>query len=509
MTRARILLDLKPALDGYAGIPQESRLLFAGLRSLVDKYDIEGLLQHGSETLFAHILSKDTKLSPDEKLLQHSKSVVSFYGSKRKGFPAKVKKEINKYFTIKRLLWQALKGKPLDLGLFEANLFDDFIWSSFFSKTLNPTQRHIVTTANHRVLRTSRRTLHEVGLRGFSRFHNPRYLSVDTRNYNFFIAHTPFPGRVSPGTNLVIRYHDAVPILMPHTIGDKAFHQASHYYALRDNVESGAWFVCNSEATRGDLLKLFDVDSRTMVIPNIVSGDYFPEASTRTQALKVIQNRIHRETDKPFSKDVNLALVLQESNKSFDYLLMVSTLEPRKNHQLLVAAWERLKYTSMPDLKLVVVGGQGWEYQPILQQLRPWIEQGELFHLSNVPSNELRVLYKHAAATICPSVAEGFDYSGIEAMRCGGLVLASDIPVHREIYEDASVYFDPYDPGHAAEKISHLLGDVGRPEALSIKQAAATVSGKYTPQNILPQWEEFFSRRIEAEKMSKLNIKGN
>ncbi|NOS75256.1 MAG: hypothetical protein HOP36_12135, partial [Methyloglobulus sp.] len=62
---------------------------------------------------------------------------------------------------------------------------------------------------------------------------------------------------------------------------------------------------------------------------------------------------------------------------------------------------------------------------------------------------------------------------------------------------------------HAAEKISHLLGDVGRPEALSIKQAAATVSGKYTPQNILPQWEEFFSRRIEAEKMSKLNIKGN
>lgn len=501
MTRARILIDLKPALDGYAGIPQETRLLFAGLRSLAGKYDIEGLLQHGGGALVSDVSEGDTNISPAEKILRHSRSVVSFYGSGKKGFPAIVIKEINKYFELKRLRWQALKGQPVDLGVFEANLFDDFIWSRLFSKTLKPEQKRLVTTASHRVLRPSRRTMHEAGLRGFSRFHKSCYLSIDTRGYDFFIAQTPFPGRVSPGTNMVIRYHDAVPVLMPHTIGDKTFHQACHFYALRDNVASGAWFSCISEATRSDLLKLFpEAEPRTMVIPNIVSDDYFQVASTRDHALKIIHNRIHREAGKVSGVTASLPVALPDTRKSFDYLLMVSTLEPRKNHQLLVAAWERLKYTSMPDLKLVVVGGQGWEYQPILQQFQPWVEQGELFHLSNVPSSELQVLYKHAAITICPSVAEGFDYSGIEAMRCGGLVLASDIPVHREIYGSASDYFDPYDPENAAARISRLLGAEGQVESTTIKQAAIAVSEKYTSQNILPKWEEFFNHRAELEK---------
>jgi hypothetical protein len=46
----RILLDLKPALDGYAGIPQESRLLFRSLM-MMEGYDVEGLIQHGGRKL--------------------------------------------------------------------------------------------------------------------------------------------------------------------------------------------------------------------------------------------------------------------------------------------------------------------------------------------------------------------------------------------------------------------------------------------------------------------------
>ena len=494
--KTKILLDIKPALDdGYAGIPQETRLLFAGLRSLADKYAVEGLLQRGGGVLVSEVSEGNANISPTENLLRHSRSVISFYDSGKKGFPAIAIKEINEYFEFKRLLWQALIGHTVDLGIFEANLFDDFIWSRLFSKTLKPEQKHLVTTASYRVLRPSRKMMHKVGLRSFSRSQKPHYLSIDTRGYDFFIAQTPFPGRVSPGTNMIIRYHDAVPVLMPHTIGDKAFHQASHFFALQDNVASGAWFSCISEASRCDLIKLFpEAEHRAIVISNMISDDYFPESSTREHALKIIYNRIHREVGKVSNITANLPVILPDTSKSFNYLLMVSTLEPRKNHQLLIAAWERLKYTSMPDLKLVVVGGQGWEYQPILQQFCPWIERGELFHLSNVPSNELRVLYKHAAATICPSVAEGFDYSGIEAMRCGGMVLASDIPVHREIFKGASGYFSPYDPENTASKISQLLGINGQVELLTIKQAATAVLEKYTSQNILLRWENFFNQ---------------
>lgn len=171
---------------------------------------------------------------------------------------------------------------------------------------------------------------------------------------------------------------------------------------------------------------------------------------------------------------------------------MVSTLEPRKNHLLLVSAWERLKYTSMPNLKLVVVGNKGWNYEVLLESFQPWAKQGELFHLSNLPVTELRVLYKHAAATICPSVGEGFDYSGVEAMQSGGVVISSDIPVHREIYQQASEYFNPYSSENASMVIQRVLAEEGVSIRHTLRHHGRQVSALYTPDNILPKWDAFF-----------------
>src|SRR5437763_248243 len=82
--------------------------------------------------------------------------------------------------------------------------------------------------------------------------------------------------------------------------------------------------------------------------------------------------------------------------------------------------------------------GMSWDQKSLIDSFRPWIARGELHYLQNVPSSELRTLYKHALMTVCPSLAEGFDYSGAEAMRCGCAVASSDIPVHREVYGEGS-----------------------------------------------------------------------
>src|SRR6185436_4153613 len=77
--KIKILLDLKPALDGFAGIPQEARLLFRGLRMMPGNYDVEGLIQHGGRRLRSAVSPKGNALSTSAKINRLSRVVVSLY----------------------------------------------------------------------------------------------------------------------------------------------------------------------------------------------------------------------------------------------------------------------------------------------------------------------------------------------------------------------------------------------------------------------------------------------
>jgi glycosyltransferase involved in cell wall biosynthesis len=116
-----------------------------------------------------------------------------------------------------------------------------------------------------------------------------------------------------------------------------------------------------------------------------------------------------------------------------------------------------------------------------------------LFVLEDVPSPELRLLYKHARATICPSFGEGFDFSGVEAMRSGGAVVASDIAVHREIYGDAAEYFSPYSISAAARAVIAVIDPAGSARREELIQKGAVTSARYLPEQILPMWQEYLN----------------
>ncbi len=484
----KILLDLKPALDGFAGIPQETRILFRGLCAL-DQFAVEGLIQHGGRRLRPAIPARGKPLEHARRINRLSRCVVSVDQKPYTGSLAKAADFTSAFFDQYLLHVRSLLGMSISPSLFQSELFEDFLWRTFFSKSLKPADKDLVTRAQFRVLTQSRKLLHRIGLAGLQWSTHPSYARIDTTDFDWFVAQTPFPGRVSSNTRLVIRYHDAVPILLPHTLADKAFHQASHFYALLDNVRQGAFFCCVSESSRKDLLQIFpEAEERSTVIHNMVSDEYYVEETPQSVVLQIIRNRVIR--GKEFSP--NLSTLAPE--KPLKYLLMVSTVEPRKNHALLLAAWERLKYSVLPDLKLVIVGSPGWMHEAIVKTFKPWVESGDLFHLANLPSSELRVLYKHAAATLCPSVSEGFDFSGVEAMLCGGLVISSDIPVHREVYEDASAYFNPYSAEESASVIANVLNPENTGEREALRAAACEVAGRYSEARILPKWETFLEK---------------
>ena len=486
MNNLKLLMELKPALDGYAGIPQETRLLFSGFQGFNNDLQVDGLLQHGNEVLWSPAKDDSNDCSQNEKLFGASRTVTSFDPDSFQGRLSGYKRLFSHLNRLRRLRWQAYRDRPMPLTEFPAVDFPDFIWSRLFEKTLNEYEKDKVIQAKYMLLEQPRSMFELTSLNGITRFHPAAFLRLATLGYDFVLSQTPFPALVSPGTKLIVRYHDAIPIFMPHTINHKQTHLAVHYLTLKRNVECGAYFACNSEATRNDLLRVFpELEHRAQVIHNIVLNDYQPDSTPKQYAQNIIQSRQSME----FSEG-------NSSRPPEDYLLMVSTLEPRKNHSRLISAWERLRAEGHDGLALVLVGAKGWNFRPIVESMRPWIMRGALYHLADVKPWELRALYRHAAICVCPSLAEGFDYTGIEAMRCHGLVVASDIPVHKEVFGSGAVYFNPYSVSDLTSTIARLLSIAGKDECAALRMAASGIVDRYTPEVILTQWNDFLTSAL-------------
>lgn len=500
-----ILVEMRPALEGFAGIPQEVRLLFRGL-SQIDDLEVEGMLQTSHRFLSSGMTDKlQRKASRPFALNRYSKVIVSMAEQPYENVFDRMSRFMRRKLSAFQLTALMTLGfGNIRLGRFESKEFGDFTWRTLFSKSLPAKDYAKVSSANHRVCSVPWHTMHMAGLATLTWRRRALYPKLITSDVDIFIGQTPYPGRIAGNTKMVIRYHDAIPVLMPHTIPDKSIHQATHFRALESNVRSGAWFSCVSETTRQDLLKIFpEAEERSVTIHNMVSHNYFYEDPAPERVGDIIRARLH-EGDKSKGVDVNPEFLTNTERESFyrrhlggkelRYLLAVSTIEPRKNHARLLAAWEQLKQNVDPDLKLVLVGGLGWDYVPLLRAFGSWIERGQLFMLSAVPAPDLRVLYRNAVATVCPSLGEGFDFSGVEAMRSGGITVASNIPVHREIYDDAAVYFDPYSTASLVGAMKDTLySSESAKQIQAMRVRGQNVSGRYLPEVILPKWEAFLT----------------
>ncbi len=480
----RILLELRPALDGHAGIPQETRLLFRGL-NLLEGVAVDGLMQSSNRVIAPGLPPQADGWKEDRRIHRLSRVVVSLQQSSKPSRAERLGAAVQLVLKPLQMLLRTALGLTTPLGRFEPAQFRDFVWRAMFSKTLPHADFGAVTAAGFRVSRLPWSALHATGLLT-ARFGHAVYPRLDTRGYDVMVAETPYPGRVTAGTTLVVRYHDAIPLLMPHTISDRSYHQASHYRALRRNVADGAWFACVSDATRRDLLSVFpEVAPRAVTIHNMVSHHYFAEESSPRLVPEIVNIRRSQSIKGGGGR------MLPAGEGMPPYLLMVSTIEPRKNHLALLSAWEQLRTELQPDLQLVLVGALGWEHKAIVRRFRPWLDRGGMHLLEDVPAPELRLLYRHAAVTVCPSFGEGFDFSGVEAMRCGGVVAASDIAVHHDIFADAAEYFTPYSAGQLAAALARLLTPEAAARRAELVARGADVSARYLPERVLPQWQAF------------------
>ena len=194
--------------------------------------------------------------------------------------------------------------------------------------------------------------------------------------------------------------------------------------------------VCISHATAGALREFAAAEGLTDALPPI---GVFPLGTKLTPAAS--------------EPRAEVATVFAKADRPF---LMVGTIEPRKNHALVLDAFERV-WAAGGTAPLVVIGRRGWQCEATLRRFTALAAAGRPFtHIGDATDADLQYAYRHARCLIFPSVAEGFGLPIVEALAQGLPSIASDIPVHREVGGDLTAYIPLGDPAHLAELLRSI-----------------------------------------------------
>lgn len=183
------------------------------------------------------------------------------------------------------------------------------------------------------------------------------------------------------------------------------------------------------------------------------------------------------------------------------YILMVSTLEIRKNHAVLLRAFARLVKRD-PDLRhrLVLVGSKWIGHEKVFELIRDLRLGDRVTYLGF--SEQLPALYAGADAFVFPSLYEGFGLPPLEAMACGVPVLAARATSLPEVVGDAGILFPPHDVARLCDALHEVLTDRDRHDALAQRglARAATFSWRRTAETHMKAFQFGLRRRHDRRK---------
>jgi glycosyltransferase involved in cell wall biosynthesis len=140
------------------------------------------------------------------------------------------------------------------------------------------------------------------------------------------------------------------------------------------------------------------------------------------------------------------------------YLLYVGAIQPRKNIQVLLEAFE-LEHKRHSDMKLVLAGEKAWLWKETIAMIENHPFREDIIVTGTIPFGELSALYASAKMFIFPSLYEGFGIPVLEAMAAGVPVICSGNSSLPEVGGDAALYFDALNVSELASHIESLWKD--------------------------------------------------
>ncbi len=298
----------------------------------------------------------------------------------------------------------------------------------------------------------------------FTLFPAVRRLHIDLLHSTDFIP----PLRLR-GFKSVITVHDLAFLRWPHFLTEDS---ARYYGQVEAAVERADHIIAVSESTKNDLVKLLGAP-RNKITVVYEAADPLYRPMTRAEALASMRS----------------AFPLPE-----EFILFVSTIEPRKNIATLLRAYRRLLDSYKVSAGLVLAGATGWLADQIFETVEQLDLQRHVTFLGRVQNGDLVYLYNLARCLAHPAYYEGFGLTPLEAMACGTPVVVSNVSSLPEVVGDAALLIDPNNDEELAVALHRVLTDETLRASLREKglARARTFSWERTAEETLAVYQRTF-----------------
>ncbi|MFN8637473.1 MAG: glycosyltransferase family 1 protein, partial [Chloroflexota bacterium] len=217
----------------------------------------------------------------------------------------------------------------------------------------------------------------------------------------------------------------------------------------RTSANRATRVIAISSTTRDDLMQYEDVSANRITVVHHGCGDEFKPVRDLAQ---IVETTSHHGLEAP-------------------YLIFIGTLQPRKNLERLLQAFDQVAAVR-PHVLLALVGAEGWQQDRLARALANVRARDRVRLLGYVDDADLPVLLSGSLGLAFPSLYEGFGLPALEAMACGTPVLASNTSSFPEVVGDAGILVDPTDVRAIARALRRLVDNAEVRRELSAKGLA-------------------------------------